>query len=446
MTAALALYRGLTTAGLPLFLRLLSRRVKRGREDAARLGERMGRAGAPRPEGPLIWLHAASIGEAQSVLVLIERLLGQRSDLSVLLTTGTVTSARLMGERLPARARHQFVPLDRRTWVRAFLDHWRPDAALWVESELWPNMILETAARGIPMALVNARLSQTAHASWRRARKSAARLLAAFDIVLAQDEVTASRLRDLGAGEVAVTGTLKFAAAPLPADAAALAGMKSQLGDRPCWLAASVHPGEAEAVARVHLGLRGARPDLLTLVVPRHPARAPDFAAVMAQAGLTTAFRSAGEAPSGDVYIADTVGELGLFYRLAPVCFIGGSLVPHGGQNLLEAAQLDCAVVHGPNMQNFQTVATEMAAAGGCMEIAHAAGLAGAIEALLDDPARRTDLTAAARDMADAKGAVLDLALARLAPVLARLPAPPDADEAREPYQARSNHSDGAIL
>ena len=436
MTAALALYRGLTTACLPLFHRLLSRRVARGREDAARLGERMGKAGAPRPEGPLIWVHAASIGEAQSVLVLIERLLGQHADLSILLSTGTVTSARMMAERLPARARHQFAPLDRRRWVRAFLDHWRPDAALWVESELWPNMILETAARGIPMALVNARLSEAAHRNWRRARKSAARLMGAFAIVLAQDEVIAARLRDLGAAEVAVTGTLKFAAAPLPADAASLARLKSQVGDRSCWLAASVHPGEAQAVAQVHRGLCAARPALLTLVVPRHPARAPDFAAAMGHAGLTATLRSAGEAPGGDVYIADTVGELGLFYRLAPVCFVGGSLVPHGGQNPLEAAQLDCAVVHGPHMHNFQTVTTEMAAAGGCMEIADTAGLTRAIEALLDDPARRTQMTASARQMADAKRAVLDLALARLAPVLAGLPAAPDAAEA--PGRARA--------
>lgn len=424
MTAALAFYRGLTTAGLPLFHWLLSRRVAREREDPVRLAERMGQPSAPRPEGPLIWVHAASIGEAQSVLVLIQYLLGQHADLSILLSTGTLTSARVIGERLPVRARHQFVPLDRCSWVRTFLDHWRPDAALWVESELWPNMILETAARGIPMALVNGRLSETAHHRWRRVRESAARLMSAFAIILAQDEIIASRFKDLGARKIAVTGTLKFAAKPLPADAVPLAQLKNQVGDRPCWLAASVHPGEASAVAQTHLDLCATRPNLLTLVVPRHPARAPEFASAMKEAGLTATLRSVHEAPKGDVYIANTLGELGLFYRLAPVCFVGGSLVPHGGQNLLEAAQLDCAVVHGPYVHNFEAMATEMEAAGGCIQITDTVGLTRAIQMLLDNPAQRTQMTTSARQIADDKHAVLDLTVASLAPVLEWLTAP----------------------
>lgn len=424
MTAALAFYRGLTTTGLPLFHWLLSHRVARDREDPVRLAERMGRPSAPRPKGPLIWVHAASIGEAQSVLVLIQYLLGQHVDLSILLSTGTLTSARVIGERLPVRACHQFVPLDRCSWVRTFLDHWRPDAALWVESELWPNMIQETAARGIPMVLVNARLSETAHRRWRHVRQSAARLMSSFAIILAQDEIIASRFKDLGATKIAVTGTLKFAAKPLPADTVPLAQLRNQLGDRPRWLAASVHPGEASAIAQTHRDLCATRPELLTLVVPRHPARAPEFAAAMKQAGLTTTLRSADEAPRGDVYIANTLGELGLFYRLAPVCFVGGSLVPHGGQNLLEAAQLDCAVVHGPYMHNFDAMATEMEATGSCIKITDTTSLTRAIQMLLDNPAQRTRMTTSARQIADAKHAVLDLVVEHLAPVLESLTAP----------------------
>ncbi len=436
MTATLTLYRGLPAAATPLFRRVLRRRVAGGKEAPALLAERMGIAGAPRPDGPLVWLHAASIGEAQSVLTLIERLLAERADLSVLLTTGTVTSARLMAARLPPRAVHQYVPLDRHAWVRRFLDHWRPDLALWIESELWPNLILETAARGVPMALVNARLSAAAHRRWGRARASAARLVGAFTIVLAQDDAIADRVRDLGAAEVAVTGTLKFAAAPLPNDPAALARLQDDLGDRPCWLAASVHPGEEAAVAEAHRRLAAARPDLLTLLVPRHPARGPEFAATLSQAGLHVTLHSAGEAPVGEVHVADSVGELGVYYRLAPVCFVGGSLVDHGGQNLLEPAQLDCAILHGPHMQNFRAVATELGAAGGATEIEGAADLARRAQILLDDPVLRAEMTAAARRVAEAKHAVLDLAMARLAPLLARLPKPPDAHEA--PDRARA--------
>lgn len=226
----LGLYRGLTTAGLPLIQLLLRRRVAKGKEDPARLDERRGVASLQRPEGPLLWLHAASIGEAQSVLVLIDRMTRERPSLNVLMTTGTVTSASLMGERLPNRALHQFVPVDRPAWVRRFLGYWRPDMAVWVESELWPNLLLETAAHGTPMVLLNARISEGSHSGWQRARGLAHRLLSSFTLVLAQDETIAERLRDLGAGNVTVSGNLKTAAAPLPATASELVALQEEIG------------------------------------------------------------------------------------------------------------------------------------------------------------------------------------------------------------------------
>ncbi len=191
-------------------------RILRGKEEPNRVDERRGLPSIERPKGPLVWIHAASIGEAQSVLVLIDRILRTSPDLNVLMTTGTVTSARMMADRLPRRAIHQYVPVDRIGWVRRFLDYWKPGAGLWVESELWPNLLLESRRRQIPLAFVNARMSARSHRSWGRAPKLAARMLSAFDTILAQDEDIATRLRDLGAPHVSVTGNLKLAAAPCP--------------------------------------------------------------------------------------------------------------------------------------------------------------------------------------------------------------------------------------
>ena len=281
----LGLYRGLTTAGLPLIQLLLRRRAARGKEDPSRIDERRGVASLQRPDGPLLWLHAASLGEAQSVLVLIDRMVRERPTLNVLMTTGTVTSAKLMEERLPKRALHQFVPVDRPAWVRRFLDYWRPDLAVWVESELWPNLLLETAARGTPMVLLNARISAGSHTGWKRARGLAQRLLSSFSLVLAQDETIAGRLRDLGAANVTVSGNLKTAAAPLPATAAELLALQDAIGARPVWLAASTHDGEEAIAGAVHAAIAQNRPGLLTIIAPRHPQRAAEIAAHLKREG-----------------------------------------------------------------------------------------------------------------------------------------------------------------
>ncbi|MEK9662143.1 MAG: glycosyltransferase N-terminal domain-containing protein, partial [Alphaproteobacteria bacterium] len=289
----LTLYRAATTAALPLVDLLLWRRATRGKEDPSRIDERRGIPSLERPHGRLVWLHAASLGEAQSILQLVDRLLRDRPNLSALVTTGTVTSADMLASRLPARALHQFVPFDRAGWVRRFLDYWRPDAAIWVESELWPNMLVETRARGVPLALVNARISEKSYAAWRRAPGNARRLLGRFDLILAQDDTIAARLRDLGAENVVVSGNLKAAAAALPARADALAELQDTFADRPLWLAASTHPGEEAMVAATHRHAAAGRPGLLTVLVPRHPQRGGEIAVELAAAGFTVARRSA---------------------------------------------------------------------------------------------------------------------------------------------------------
>lgn len=374
--------------GVPAWLHL---RARRGKEVPERIRERWGDATRPRPEGALLWVHAASVGEAASLLPVLSALSRLAPDLTVLATTGTATSAALLADRLPLlglyRVIHQFAPLDIRGWVRRFLDHWRPDAAAFVESELWPNTVLETDARGIPMALINARMSVRSFDRWRRAPGLARALLSRFRLVQAQSGRDAGRLAQLGARGVEAPGNLKFAAPPLPADPDTLARLREALGPRPVWLAASTHPGEEEMVLEAHRALIQDHPDLLTVIVPRHPERGAEIAARAAAFGATR--RSQGGGPDGQVWVADTLGELGLFYRVAQVAFVGGSLVPHGGQNPLEAARLACPVVFGPHTWNFAEATAALIEAGGAVRVQDASALIGAVGDLLGDPVRR---------------------------------------------------------
>ena len=414
----LALYRGASVACGPVIAIYLRHRLARGKEEATRLGERHGIAGRPRPDGPLVWLHAASVGEATSALALIERLLASLDGGHLLITTGTVTSAEIMAERLPPQATHQYVPVDRPPAVRRFLDHWRPDLALWIESELWPNLVLETAARGVPMALVNARMSARSFARWSRLPVTIGRLLGAFDICIAQSPADAERFGALGARQVACRGNLKFAAPPLPVDQPALDALRAGSADRPLWLAASTHAGEEEMAAAVHRAATA--PGLLTVIVPRHAERGAEIAAALRAAGFVVARRAAGEplAAATEIYLADTMGELGLFFRLADLVFIGGSLVPIGGHNPLEPALLGAALLHGPHMFNFLEPAAELAAAGGARRVADARELADAVAELLYDQAARARLAGHARRVAEANADVLEGVMAGLEPLL----------------------------
>lgn len=432
---ALALYRGATTAAAPLIRRYLHARLRAGKEDRARLDERFGVASLARPEGPLVWLHAASVGESLSMLSVIDRLLSERPALNVLITTGTVTSAQIMAERLPSTVIHQYTPVDSLPWVRRFLDHWRPNLVLWVESELWPNFLIETSGRGVPMVLMNARMSPRSYRAWRRAPGAARTLLRRFDLCLAQAEEEAQRLTALGAPTVECPGNVKYAAAPLPADTDALARLKIETEGRKLWLAASTHPGEEEQVAAAHARIRSSHPNLLTIIVPRHAVRGPEIASALA-AENRVALRSRGDAiaQDTDIYIADSMGEMGLFYRLAEVVFIGGSLIPHGGQNPLEPAKLECAIVHGPHMGNFLAIEGELRAADATSEVSNPNDLAREVDALLGNDKLRMARIAAALDVAGQKTQILDSIFASLAPFLDRL----DEDAAPAPRHARA--------
>jgi 3-deoxy-D-manno-octulosonic-acid transferase len=416
--SALALYRGITKIASPVAWLLLRRRLARGKEDGARIMERQGAASVPRPDGPLAWLHAASVGEAQSALVLIARLIEENPALTVLVTTGTVTSAQHMKERLPARAFHQFLPLDCPQWVARFLDHWRPDFAIWMESELWPNLVSETAARGIPAFLVNARMSSASFQAWCRLDGMARRLLSGFALCLAQTEDQAERLRQLGARNVSCLGNLKYSAAPLAHDPAELDALQAEIGTRPVWVAASTHDGEELMASNAHIALLADIPELLTVIVPRHPNRAAQIHTLLSQRGHRCARRSTGDAITRGtgIYIADTLGELGLFYRLARIAFIGGSMGGHGGHNPLEAAQLDCAVLHGPDMANFQSVSDSLLVVDGAEIVTSAPELAAAVRALLEDRNLLTQRIAAAADVAETNRGVIERVYEALRP------------------------------
>lgn len=412
---------------LPAYLR---RRAARGKEIPERIPERFGAAPAgARPPGRLLWVHAASVGETLSIIPVLEEVATGAADLRILVTTGTVTSATLLGERLsPAlstRVIHRFAPLDVPAWAGRFLDAWRPDAAAFVESELWPNLIGAVRARGVPLALVNARLSERSFRRWRLAPGLARHLLSGFALVLAQSEADAARLAALGAPAPRAPGNLKLAAAPLPADAARLAALRAAIGDRPVFLAASTHPGEEAVVMAAHGPLATRLPGLLSIVVPRHPDRGPALAAEAEAAGLAVARRGAGAlpGPATALYLGDTMGELGLFYRVAGAALVGGSLVRHGGQNPLEPVRLGCPILLGPHTWNFAEPVAALMQAGGALAVpatgaaaTDAAALAAAAGAVLSDPAWAAGMAdAAARAIAAEAGLAGRVAAALMA-------------------------------
>jgi 3-deoxy-D-manno-octulosonic-acid transferase len=418
----LRLYATLLEAGGPLLELYLRRRLKAGKEDSGRFGERHGIPSRARPDGPLVWFHAASVGESMSMLRLVDRLLEERADLRILVTTGTVTSAALVADRQGDRVIHQYIPIDRAAWVARFLDHWRPDCAVWIESEIWPNLLLALAERGIAAALVNARMSAESHARWTLAPRSIRRLLASFDLCLAQTEDEAGRLGALGARDVRYVGHLKYAADPLPADGGALAEFKLAIGGRPVWVLASSHEGEDEMAIQAHLLMAARFPDLLTVIAPRHVGRSRVIVELAAVEGVAATLRSGGLPPTAkdSLFIVDVMGELGLWYRLTPIACIGGSLVPVGGHNPIEAAQLGCALLYGPHMFSMAGIAAELLEEQAASIVEDAPSLARAVATLIEDRAAALAMAAAARRVAERNRHVIDRAFAALDPLIDR--------------------------
>jgi 3-deoxy-D-manno-octulosonic-acid transferase len=421
LPAILRAYRMFTKVASPFAPLLLSYRLKRGKENAERLRERLAISALLRPPGPLIWMHGASVGELNAVLPLIERI--RARDFNLLVTTGTVSSAELAERHLPPDVIHQFVPIDTPRIVRRFLDHWQPDLGLFVESDLWPNLIIAGADRNIPLILLNGRLSERSFERWRLAPGAISALLHRFDLCLAQSTDNATRFAELGAPRIATTGNLKLDVPAPSADPEKLAALKSATAGRIIFAATSTHPGEEEMIINAHRRLKTTYPGLLTLIAPRHPDRGPGIVDIVNANGLTAAIRSRGELPrpSIDIYIADTFGELGLIYRLAPIVLVGGSLVSHGGQNPIEAARLGAAILHGPYVWNFAEIYSVLDAAGGAQQVLDASQLAPCIGAWLQDANARQRAAETALKSMDTLAGALERTIAALDPYFMHL-------------------------
>lgn len=371
----LPLYQTLTKgAAIPLTY-LLRKRLKKGKEHPERWQEKQGVIQKKRPTGTLIWLHAASVGEAQSALILIEKILSEAKDINVLITSGTLSSANMLEKRLPQNAFHQFAPLDHPDWVEKFLNHWQPELAIWLESEIWPNTLSALKKRAIPAILINARLSPTSFKNWKRFPNSAQDILSAFSHILCQTDKDQEAYKQLGAKNVSVSGNIKYSAASLPFDEQIYNDIKDKIAGRSVWVYASTHASEEILAANLHKKLKANTPDLLTIIIPRHPERGDQIMKELDKISGLNAIQRSKNNPfpqkDTDIYLADTLGELGLFYRLASIAVIGRSFSNDGGggHNPIEAAQLDCAVLHGPLIQNLQQIYDDMAAMNACVAL-----------------------------------------------------------------------------
>jgi 3-deoxy-D-manno-octulosonic-acid transferase len=418
---SLRLYRMLMCVGAPLTGIVLSRRRRQGKEHPARIAERWGDAAVERPDGPLIWLHGASVGELASAFALIEKL--RQRGVRILVTSGTVTSAVLAKERLPGDVIHQFIPLDVPRYVERFVAHWSPDLALFIESDLWPNLVQACSGSKIPMIILNGRLSERSFTRWKVLPSAAEALLRPFDLCLAQSRLDAERYAALGARRVEISGNLKLDVPAPPLSEEKLNELRQAIGTRPVIAAASTHAGEENAMIDAHRRLRQAFPGLLTVIVPRHVQRGRGISDLAERFGLAAALRSQRQLPDArtEIYVADTMGELGLVYRLAPIVFMGGSLVEHGGQNPIEAVKLGAAVLHGPHVWNFAEIYAALDAARGAAEIRDSERLVAQIGAWLRDRNACESVAQSGLKTVTRLGGALDRTLSHLEPYLMQL-------------------------
>ena len=404
------LYRIFITLAMPFILIWLFIRRRRGKEDQVRWRERFGKDLPARPKGRLIWMHGASVGECLSMQPLIRRLLEKNPALHIMVTSGTVTSAALMQKRLPERAFHVYVPVDLGGAVRRFVGHFKPDAVLWFESEFWPNALNEIHQKKIPLVLLNGRISDRSFRRWQRFLCLIKPILGMFTFVFGQTEEDARRLRVLGAPDAVCVGNIKCAAPPAPFNPEDLKNLLAAIGHRPCWVGGSTHPDEESQMADVHQALLKEFPDLLTISAPRHPERREEIKAAFEKRGLTVAVRSKGDKITKEVqvYLADTLGEMGLIYQLAPIVFVGGSLIPFGGQNMLEPMRLKRVVMIGPHAFNFRAIVASGKEKGALIEVVDKNVLKENIAFYLKNKEKADELAARAEKLACSEMAVLD--------------------------------------
>lgn len=419
-------YKKITAKSDALLNKLLNFRLSKGKESQTRLNERKGEATLPRPDGLLIWLHAASVGETQSTLILIDTLSKEMPQAKFMVTSGTITSAELMAKRLPSTAFHQFYPLDHPAWVEKFLYHWQPNLILWMESELWPNMLMAIQQQNIPAVLVNARLSDKSFKIWNIFSRTAQKLLSTFSLILTQTQNDEMRFKKLRAQKVFTTDNIKYSAAPLPYQESELADLQTVLNNRPTWVYASTHDGEELLACKLHASLVQRHPDLLTIIVPRHPERRDEIKKICNIMKLQTIFRGEEKKLPHDntnIYVVDTLGELGLFYKLSPIAMIGRSFSNDGGggHNPIEAAQMGCAVLTGPNVQFQSELFREMFAKNAAHQMNDKTELLNALRTLLEDEKILKESIELALKFASNKTNVIHIVMEQLEPILMSL-------------------------
>jgi 3-deoxy-D-manno-octulosonic-acid transferase len=416
----LKLYKFVTWFFGPLIELYLLKRKFTGKEDSDRFYERKGKTNFKRPAGKIVWFHAASVGESISIVPIIQHLKQQYKNLNFLVTTGTVTSSKILETRLPKGVIHQYVPIDRQVCVQSFLNHWQPDLALFVESELWPNLLLETQKTGCTLLQINARISAHSFSKWQKYPDIIQAMLNCFSLSIAQSEIDKERLEKLGANKTVCLGNLKFEAPTLPANPTETGKVLGMIGDRNVWLAASTHKGEEENIIAAHNILKQKFSNLLTIIVPRHANRGDDVAELLKTSNINFVRRSLDEdiLPETEIYLADTMGELGVFYRLSGVVFMGGSLVPHGGQNPLEAARLECAILSGTYTNNFNRIYNEMAENNSVIIVKDVDDLANKITDIFVNSKLQKILSTNALEYIESKSGIIDAYIKELEPYI----------------------------
>lgn len=408
----IGIYNTLVRTLYPMVIRrYIEKRKKMGKEDVKRFNERVGRPTKPRPDGRLIWLHGASVGESISMLPLINRLLEIYPDAHVMVTTGTTTSAEVMAKRLPERAFHQYLPIDNPVFAARFVRHWQPTIALWFESEFWPAMLSTIKRRNIPLILINGRISNKSFKRWQQFDFVIKEILDCFTACLGQSEEDAYRLRALGAKDAMCLGNLKYAGLPIPVDEEKKKEIQDEIGSRPVWLVSSTHSDEESKIGRYLKELSAKHEGLLTIIAPRHPTRGVEIQNILKEKyQLKTALRSANEkiTPETEVYIADTIGEMGIWYELCPIVFIGGSLIPHGGQNFMEPSRCRDAVIVGPHMHNFTDAINRAKRADGIIQVDETVDLIDMVDQLLSNKELLEAKRSLAYNWATSEAKVLD--------------------------------------
>lgn len=423
----------------------LRSRARKGKEDPERRGERYGYASYDRPDGPLVWLHAASVGESLAIMPMIKRM--ESFGINLVLTTGTVTSATIADDRLSDRTIHQYVPMDMKRAISRFLDHWKPDLAIFAESEIWPTTISELANRNVPQILVNARMSDRSNKRWLKRPALAQAIFGQLSQVIAQSELDGERFRLLGAPWVTVAGNLKIDVGEPPASPAAVQAFRSMIDHRPTWLAISTHKGEEESVAQVHKMLEEHIPNILTILVPRHPDRSEEILKDLEKFQLNIVSRSSGHPITADtsIFLGDSIGEMGLYLRLSDISFMGKSLKSEGGQNPIEPAMMQTAILSGRYVQNFRETYQNLLDAGGARLVRDEQMLAGHVLHLLRNQQDLTSMQNAAKQTVEKMTGALERSISVLDPYIMPLRVKAGLDRRMQREAAERSNSQGDI-